>query len=407
MKYSIITPTHSKENLPKLIELYATIISQTYINWEWVLLLNGDISAEDLPDFILRNSNVNIFEEELPNANIGLIKDVAFNKATGQILVEADHDDMLAINCLEELHKVFSKQKDVGFVYSDALLCPEGKEALPYNPDHGWSYKTYNFRGQELPAMNSFEPSSHSLAYIWYAPDHVRAWRASTYEEIEGHNINLNVCDDHEICIRTYLHTKMVHIPKPLYVYRLTGDNTYLKRNKEIQKQTIQLFEIWAERLALRDSELKGLQNISVGKSINNYKNINFSEYGLDLQDNSVGVLRLFNLNYYEDPIFVMSEAHRVLAHGGWLFATVPSTDGRGAFQDPTSKSYWNENSFLYYTNSKFAKTISNDSIRFQDYRTKTYFENETMRVKNICMVDTALVAVKDNDIRYPGLLEI
>ncbi len=28
----------------------------------------------------------------------------------------------------------------------------------------------------------------------------------------------------------------------------------------------------------------------------------------------------------------------------------VPSTDGRGAFQDPTHVSFWNINSFMYYS---------------------------------------------------------
>ena len=58
MKYSIITPTHSKDNIPNLLELYASIFSQTYINWEWVLYLNNGISIDDLPDMIRYNSNV-------------------------------------------------------------------------------------------------------------------------------------------------------------------------------------------------------------------------------------------------------------------------------------------------------------------------------------------------------------
>ena len=41
-KFSIITPEHKKENIPFLLELYETIKSQTYSNWEWVLYLNGN-----------------------------------------------------------------------------------------------------------------------------------------------------------------------------------------------------------------------------------------------------------------------------------------------------------------------------------------------------------------------------
>jgi hypothetical protein len=38
-----------------------------------------------------------------------------------------------------------------------------------------------------------------------------------------------------------------------------------------------------------------------------------------------------------------------VLTHLGKLDILVPSTDGRGAFQDPTHVSFWNINSFYYY----------------------------------------------------------
>lgn len=50
--------------------------------------------------------------------------------------------------------------------------------------------------------------------------------------------------------------------------------------------------------------------------------------------------------------IHFMNEAHRVLKVGGLLDCLIPSTDvaGRGAWQDPTHVSYWNENTLLYFT---------------------------------------------------------
>jgi hypothetical protein len=47
-----------------------------------------------------------------------------------------------------------------------------------------------------------------------------------------------------------------------------------------------------------------------------------------------------------------MHEIWRVLVDHGYLDILVPSTDGRTAFQDLTHVSYWNENSFKYWTNS-------------------------------------------------------
>jgi hypothetical protein len=44
-----------------------------------------------------------------------------------------------------------------------------------------------------------------------------------------------------------------------------------------------------------------------------------------------------------------MNELWRVLGPGGTAEIAVPTTDGPGAFQDPTHVSFWNRRSFLYY----------------------------------------------------------
>lgn len=49
--------------------------------------------------------------------------------------------------------------------------------------------------------------------------------------------------------------------------------------------------------------------------------------------------------------IHIVSEIYRILKPGGIFRSSTPSTDGRGAFQDPTHYAFWNENSFAYYTN--------------------------------------------------------
>lgn len=45
----------------------------------------------------------------------------------------------------------------------------------------------------------------------------------------------------------------------------------------------------------------------------------------------------------------VMGEIHRILRPGGLVELIIPSTDGPGAFQDPTHVTYWNKNTFLYF----------------------------------------------------------
>jgi len=72
--------------------------------------------------------------------------------------------------------------------------------------------------------------------------------------------------------------------------------------------------------------------------------------------DDYADYIRAFDLvEHLRDPIHTMNEAWRVLGHGGVFEIWVPSTDGRGAFQDPTHVSYWNSNSFLYYSRKNLA----------------------------------------------------
>ncbi len=61
-------------------------------------------------------------------------------------------------------------------------------------------------------------------------------------------------------------------------------------------------------------------------------------------------VLAIDLIEHLPDKIFTMNEAFRVLKPGGILKITVPTTDGRGAWQDPTHISFWNRNSFWYFT---------------------------------------------------------
>lgn len=55
-------------------------------------------------------------------------------------------------------------------------------------------------------------------------------------------------------------------------------------------------------------------------------------------------------IEHLPDRIHTMNELWRVCKAGAEVNIRVPSTDGRGAFQDPTHVSFWNVNSFKYYT---------------------------------------------------------
>lgn len=66
--------------------------------------------------------------------------------------------------------------------------------------------------------------------------------------------------------------------------------------------------------------------------------------------ENSVEHVRAWDIiEHLPDKIHTMNEIYRVLSPGGSAEIVVPTTDGPGAFQDPTHVSFWNRRSFLYY----------------------------------------------------------
>lgn len=399
-KFSIITPTHIRNSF--LNELYQSLQDQIYQNWEWVLYLNSGATPQQVPDLIHKDPRVRIIQGiDYPNANVGFMKKQAFAQGTGEILVEVDHDDLLTPDCLSELNLAFQDQS-VGFAYSNDAMYHMQDKFVPYNKNYGWDYSYFNWQGRDLVTMHSFPPSSQSLSFIWYAPDHVRAWRRSVYEEVGGHNPGLSVCDDHELMIKTYLVTEFAHIPKCLYIYRITGENTWIERNELIQTKTRELFDQHAWQLALRDAKKQGLMAVDLGGGIDAKPGcvtidlcdadiIADLNQGIPLPDNSVGVINASHLlEHLRDPLHIMKEIHRVLVDGGWAFIEVPSTDGRGAWQDPTHVSYWNENSFWYYTRQDKARYIRNTEIRFQEFKLETrWWDNQ------IAVVNAWLVALK------------
>jgi SAM-dependent methyltransferase len=61
-------------------------------------------------------------------------------------------------------------------------------------------------------------------------------------------------------------------------------------------------------------------------------------------------------VEHLPDKRHTMNEAWRVLRNGGRFEIIVPTTDGRGAFQDPTHVSFWTPNDLTYYTVDGFER---------------------------------------------------
>lgn len=402
MNVSIFTPTHDTKFLQ---EAYDSIKGQDFHEWI-VVYNNGAVPIE------FNDPRVKTFTLPVASEWVGPLKAYACEQATGDILLELDHDDLLAENCLEEVKKAFEDPK-VGFVYSNTLHCDGawGKTDR-YAEGFGWQYREAEFQGHSLDEFVAFDPTPNSVSRIWYAPDHVRSFRRSVYERVGGYSKKMRVLDDLDLMCRMYLECEFYRVDKPLYIYRIHGENAWIKHNKEIQENVPRIHDQYIESLAARWADINGLRKVELGGRMNAAKgfetvDLKDADIVCDLngswpfRNGSVGAVRAYDVfEHLRDPLHTMKELHRVLAPGGYAIIQVPSTDGRGAFQDPTHVSFWNENSFLYYTEKNWSQYIDTP-VRFQKMRLYT-----TERDANqVCWVRAHLVKISGE--RVPGLVTI
>lgn len=404
MKVSIFTPSHDTKFL---LDLYNSIKDQDF--FEWVIVLNGK-ALERKDEKIFDDRRVKYIYASYVDPLVGHLKKIACDHCTGDILLEVDHDDLLTPTAVQEVKNAFENDSEVGFVYSNCAEF-EGNFAprQRFDPAHGWKYRPFTYRGHELEECISFEPSPATVSRIWYAPNHLRAWRKSVYDLVGGYNPEMRVLDDQDLMCRTYLNTKMKHINKCLYLYRVHGENSWIKYNKEIQDNTMRIHREYISRLALKWAFDNNLKRLDFGGGINpepGYDAVDIS-LGTDLEkpfpwaDNSVGVIRAYDfLEHLHDKLHVIKEIYRVLAPGGYLLALTPCALSQGAYQDPTHVSFYVENSFKYYTEHRFAKYIG-VPVRFQAMSLFTTKPN----ADGVAWIVAQLIALKGQE--FPGIVNI
>ena len=240
---SVFTPAFRSGD--KIEKPFRSLLSQTYKDWEWVIVDDSDDNGEtfrNLSALAERDGRIRVYKEHKHSGRIGTVKRTACGLARGSFLVELDHDDELTPNALKWTVEAFQAHPEAGFVYTDFAECFEDGSPVTYPAGWGLGYGSYReemYGGIKYMVCNSPHINSKTIRHIVSAPNHIRAWRKTTYDEIGGHRDMMHVADDYELVVRTFLATRMVRIPKLCYVqYRnLDGSgNTHKTRNMDIQR---------------------------------------------------------------------------------------------------------------------------------------------------------------------------
>jgi len=248
---SVVTPTFNTNQIA-LLRTWNSLKEQTHKDWEWVVW--DDSEELDTWNTLIgfasdERFRVNIYRGHRHSGSIGDVKKKAFSLARGDILVELDHDDELTPDCLSELELAFSDES-VGFAFSDwCEILPDG---LSGTYPEGWAFgfgSEYWDTEKRVWVMKAPEVNRTTLSHIVSVPNHVRAWRRSTYLSLDGHNPNLPIADDYDLIVRTLLTTKWQYIPKLLYIQHIGDHTAQREKNALIQRLIPEIHNQYREAL--------------------------------------------------------------------------------------------------------------------------------------------------------------
>ena len=262
---SYTTPIYNTGD--KLYNTYESLRQQTYQNWEWVLIndsTDGGRTLKIAENIARQDPRVRVYDfREKSGGLIGEVKWRANCMARGFILAELDHDDLLVPWCTSDLYKAAKKHPEAGFFFNDTLEVNENWESQTYPDGFAFAYGSYRdeeYNGQMMKVATQHNINPKTIRHIVGVPNHVRAWRRSTYFEIGGHNRNLAVADDYELIVRTFLNTITCKIPKLGYVQFLynnaNGQNTHDMARADIQRRVRTIGYYYNEQIKDRFTEL-------------------------------------------------------------------------------------------------------------------------------------------------------
>lgn len=249
---TVFTPAYKTGN--KIRRPFNSLRSQTYGDWEWVIVDDSDDDGETfemLTKMAEEDHRVRVYKENRHTGVIGSLKKDACMLGRGKYLVELDHDDELTPDALERVVKAFESDEEIGFVYTDFAECFEDCAPVTYGEGWGFGYGSYrkeSHSGVDYMVVNAPNVNPKTIRHIVAAPNHIRSWRASVYREMGGHSELIHVADDYEIMVRTFLATRMCRVPHMCYIqYRNAEGNTHRERNQEIQR-LVRYFSQWYDR---------------------------------------------------------------------------------------------------------------------------------------------------------------
>jgi len=258
---SYFTPVHNIGT--DIYNTYNSLVSQTYDNWEWVIVndsTDGRVTLNELRELERRDCRVKVYDfRDKTGGIVGEAKYRASTLTRGEILAELDHDDYLIKTCTEDLVKAYEEHPACGFYYGDSAEIGQDGNSLKYDEGFSFGYGKYyegEFANSIIDVADETNINPKTIRHIVGVPNHIRAWRRDVYFSIGGHNRHLTIADDYELIVRTFLETKFCKIPRLTYLQFIHDNNTHESSRADIQRRVDSIAFHYNEKIKKRFEEL-------------------------------------------------------------------------------------------------------------------------------------------------------
>lgn len=202
MKFSILIAHYNNALLFR--DCYRSLLSQTYKDWEAVILddASSEEEKEQIKTIIADDKRFKFFENE-KNCGVGVTKSKLIELASGDICGFVDPDDAILPYAIEKAISVFMQKKNVALTYSRFMSCD--KDLQPIAP-----FKSARQVQNKDPFFFNYP--------IQIA--HFVTFRKDIYEQTEKMNADLKIAEDQDLYLKMYEKGNVYFINETDYLYR-------------------------------------------------------------------------------------------------------------------------------------------------------------------------------------------
>ena len=203
-----------------LQEAIDSVLEQTYSNWEAIIV--DDKSTDDsfqIYEKYKGDPRFHIYYNEA-NKGCGYTKRRCAELANGELCGFLDPDDALMPTSLEVMVKAHAEHPECSLIYSTCYR---------YSGDRNAEMPIWDYIG-EIPEDSDF------LIYRKKLVSHFVSFKSAIYNKTDGIDATLTAAVDRDLYYRLEECGELLHIPEPLYYYRINNEQSISIGSKEADK---------------------------------------------------------------------------------------------------------------------------------------------------------------------------